>query len=343
MSKKYKALRISKEVGSGSKADSMSTREAEELAKVNVEILEVADTNKSEVIAAAKDADIILIGSVPIARWIIEAAPKCRAIITGSVGYDSIDVDAATDNNIIVVNNPAFEWCVEEVSNHATTLLLACAKKVKILDKLVTQGQWAEAKKAQKPMGSIYGQTLGIIGCGSIGRMVARKAHCFGLKLLGYDPYMERYLAKENGITLVNLPELLRESDYISAHPDLNKTSYHLMGEKEFKQMKPIAYFINTSRGKVIDEMALIKALEEKWIAGAGLDVFEKEPVDKDNPLLKMDNVILMPHSASYSDAAFARMPINVAKEAGRILNGKWPNNMVNKSVKPRVELIKES
>ena len=346
MIKKYKVLRISKEISSGSKViGNISRKEIEELAEVNAELVVVAGSEKNEVIAAVKDADIILVssGGIPITRWIMEAAPKCRAIITGSVGNDNIDVDAATDNNIIVVNDPAFEWCVEEVSNHAISLLLNCAKKLIMLDNLVKQGCWAEAKKVQPPMGSIYGQTLGIIGCGNIGRMTARKANCFGLKVLGYDPYVERFLVKENRITMVSLPELLKVSDYVSAHPDLNKSSYHLMGENEFKQMKLTAYFINTSRGKVVDEMALIKALEEKWIAGAGLDVFEKEPLDKDNPLLKMDNVIVSPHSASYSDVAFDRMPMNVMQEAKRILRGKWPNNMVNKSVKPRVELVKDN
>jgi len=166
----------------------------------------------------------------------------------------------------------------------ALTLLLALAKKVKILDKLVSQGRWSEAKKAQSPMGSIYGQTLGIVGCGAIGRMVARKAKCFGLNVIGYDPYIAQiYLAKENGITLMSLEDVLK-ADYISLHPDLNETSLHMINDKAFAQMKPSAYLINTSRGKVVDEAALVKALEEKRIAGAGLDVFENEPLSKDSP-----------------------------------------------------------
>ena len=340
MKRKYKALKIVKEgVSFPMAVINMNIKETEELAKVGVELMEVADTNKNDVIEAAKDADIIVRGGVPITRWIMEAAPKCRAIITGSVGFDNIDINAATDNNIIVVNNPASEWCIEEVSNHAITLLLACAKKLTMLDNLVKQGHWTEAKAAQSPMGTIYGQTLGLIGCGAIGRMTAKKAQCFDLKVLGYDPYVEKDLAKKNGITLVNLPELLKESDYVSVHTNLNEETLHLMDEKEFKQMKPNAYFINTSRGSIVNETALIKALEEKWIAGAALDVFNKEPVEQDNPLLKMDNVIALPHSGSYSDAAFSRMPINIAKEAWRVLSGRWPKNVVNKSVKPRVKL----
>jgi len=316
--------------------------EAKELAKVNAEIVGVACATEDEVITAAKDADVILSAGVQITRRVMEALPKCRALIIGGVGFDTTDVDAATDNSIIVVNNPSSQWCVEEVSNHAIALLLVCAKKLVFLNNYTKQCRWAEAKQAQGPMGSIYGQTLGLVGCGSIGRMTAKKAQCFSLKLLGYDPYVDKSLARENGITLVSLPELLKRSDFVSVHTFLNKETWHLIGEKEFKQMKPTAYFINTARGSVVDEAALIKALQEKWIAGAGLDVFEKEPINSDNPLLKMDNVVTIPHSASYSDAAFKWPRIIMLQEAVRVLSGRWPKNVVNKSVKPKVNLIKE-
>jgi lactate dehydrogenase-like 2-hydroxyacid dehydrogenase len=154
MAKKYKVLKVMK-VGSIIVGPGAATRENEEFAKVNAELVEIYDTNKNDVISAAKDADVILLGSVPVARWIIEAAPKCIAVMCQSVGYDLIDVKAATENNILVVNNPSFEWCIEEVSNHAITLLLDCAKKVMMLDAMVRQGRWAEAKKAQPWMGSM--------------------------------------------------------------------------------------------------------------------------------------------------------------------------------------------
>jgi len=266
--------------------------------------------------------------------------PGRQVIVRYGIGYDTVDVDAATDNNILVVNIPDF--CVEEVSNHAITLLLACAKKLVLMDSGTKQGRWGETKRAQSPMGSIYGQTLGLVGCGNIGRMTARKAQCFGLRTLGCDPYVDKSLVSEYGINLVGLPELLKESDFVSVHTPLNKETWHLIGEKEYKQMKPGAYFINTARGSVVDEVALIKALNEKWIAGAGLDVFEQEPVDPDNPLLKMDNVVVTPHSASYSDASFQRLRTCVGQEAARVLSGKWPRNVVNKTVKPKVNLVKE-
>ena len=313
--------------------------ETGELAKANAELVSADCATEDEMIEAAKDADAIITWGAQITRRVMEALPKCKVIVRYGVGFDTIDVDAATDNDILVVNVPDFCW--EEVSNHAITLLLACAKKLALLNDLTKQGLWAESKRAQAPMGSIYGQTLGIIGCGNIGRMTARKAQCFGLKILGYDPYVDKSLARESGITLVSLPELLKESDFVSVHTPLSEETWHLIGEKEFKQMKPTAYFINTSRGSVVDEPALIKALQEKWIAGAALDVFEKEPVDSDNPLLKMDNVVVTPHSASYSDVAFKRLRTSVGQEAARVLSGRWPKNVVNKTVKPKVNLAK--
>ena len=313
--------------------------ETEELAKANAELVSADCATEDEIIEAAKDADAIITWGAQITRRVMEALPKCKVIVRYGVGFDTIDVGAATDNDILVVNVPDFCW--EEVSNHAITLLLACAKKLALLNDLTKQGLWAESKQAQAPMGSIYRQTLGIIGCGNIGRMTARKAQCFGLKILGYDPYLDKSLARESGITLVSLPELLKESDFVAVHTLLNEETWHLIGEKEFKQMKPTAYFINTSRGSVVDEPALIKALQEKWIAGAALDVFEKEPVDSDNPLLKMDNVVVTPHSASYSDVAFKRLRTSVGQEAARVLSGRWPKNVVNKTVKPKVNLAK--
>ena len=334
---KYKIVAVGR--GGGS---TTAKEYAEELARVNAEFIETPARSEDEVIEAAKDADVIIIGIVSITRRIMENLPKCKAIMVPAVGYDSVDVDAATDNNIIVVNLPASVWCVEEVSNHAIMHLIACAKKLTMLHNLTRQGKWVEAKQAQPPMVSIHGQTLGLIGCGSIGRMAGRKAHCFGMKVIGYDPYVDKSLVEKDNITLVSLTELLKESDFVSVHTFLNEDTFHLMGEKEFKQMRPAAYFINTSRGKVVDEPALIKALQEKWIAGAGLDVFEKEPVDPANPLLKMDNVTVTPHDGSFSDVAWSLPQKIVLEEAIRVLSGRWPENAVNISVQPKVDLVKE-
>ena len=314
--------------------------ETEELAKVNAELVVAGCTGEDDIIATAQDADAILTVGAPMTRRVMENLPQCRVIVRYGIGYDTVDVEAATDNNILLVNIPDF--CFEEVSNHAIALLLAGAKKLVLLNKLVKEGRWMEAKQAQSPMGSVYGQICGIIGCGNIGRATARKAQCFGLKVLGYDPYVDKSLAEENGIALVELPELLHKADYVLVHTALTKETYYLIGEKQFKMMKPSAYFINTARGAVVDEPALIRALREKWVAGAGLDVFEKEPVDPENPLLRMDNVIVLPHSASYSDAAFIRLRQSVGRETARVLGGKWPKNVVNKTCRPKVDLRRE-
>jgi D-3-phosphoglycerate dehydrogenase / 2-oxoglutarate reductase len=309
--------------------------------KLDIEAVEIRPTNEEELIAVARDADAIMGGGPLLSRRVIASLLKCRIIVTYSVGFDGIDVEAATENGILVVNNPAREWCVEEVSNHAITLLLACAKKLVQLDTPMKQGRWMDARNILAPMAPIHGQTLGLVACGDIGRMTAKKAHAFNMQVIGYDPYLDKAQAKALDIELMGLPEMLGKADFVSVHAPLGKETFHLIGEREFKQMKPAAYFINTARGSIVDEVALVKALREKWIAGAGLDVFEQEPTPPDNPLLKMDNVIAIPHTASYSDAALATQPVNPANEVVRVLTGHWPKNIINKNVKPKFTLVK--
>ncbi len=311
--------------------------EQAELARVNADVVEAGWNTEDDIIEAARDVDAVLTDAAKMTRRVVESLARCRVIVSYGIGYDHIDVAAATDNGILVVNVPDF--CLEEVSNHAILLLLACAKKLALMNEGTKDGQWAECKRAQAPMGPIHGQTLGIAGCGHIGRLTARKAQCFGLGVIGYDPYLDGDKAAESGIELVALPRLLGDADYVSVHTPLNQETRHLIGEKELRQMKPGAYLINTSRGPVIDEAALVKALREGWIAGAGLDVFDKEPVDVENPLLRMENVIVTPHSAYYSDVSLQRLRTSVGQEAARVLSGKWPKNPVNRAVKPRVEL----
>ncbi|MFQ5827125.1 MAG: C-terminal binding protein, partial [Dehalococcoidia bacterium] len=237
---------------------------------------------------------------------------------------------------IVIANVPDF--CMEEVSNHAMMMLLACAKKLVRLNAWVKEGHWGRG--LLKPMGAIHGQTLGLVACGNIGRATAVKARAFNMEVLGYDPFIDPGVPRASGIEMVDLPELLERSDYVSLHTPLTPESRHLMGEKELQLMKPSAFLINTSRGPVVDQGALIKALQEGWIAGAGLDVFEREPIDPDSPLLKMDNVIVTPHTASYSDAAFDELHRRVAEEMVRVLTGHWPLHLVNPAVRKKVRLL---
>jgi D-3-phosphoglycerate dehydrogenase / 2-oxoglutarate reductase len=315
--------------------------ERAELNKVNAELVEAVINNEDDIIAAAKDADAIITTYAPLTRKVFENLPKLLVAVRYGIGYDNIDVEAATDNNVIVVNIP--DYCYDEVSNHAIVLLLTCAKKIVQQNNLVKQGRVGEVQQILPPMGAINGQTLGLVGCGHIARVTAKKAQCFGLKTIGYDPYLDKKVAAAAGITLVSLSELLKEADYVSVHALLNAETRHLISEKELRQMKPTAYIINTARGPVIDEAALVKALREKWIAGAGLDVVEKEPVTADNPLTRLDNVIITPHSAYYSDVSSKRLKTSVGQEAARVLSGYWPKNYVNKTVRPKKELKKQN
>jgi len=311
--------------------------ELEELEKINTKVVLSTCKTEDEVIEAARGADAILSVFSPLTRHVIETLQDCKVIVRYGIGVDNIDVEAATEHNIVVANVPDF--CFEEVSNHVMALLLACAKKLAILNNNTRQGRWGHFPA---PMGPIHGQVLGLVGCGNIGQAVAKKAQCFSLRILGYDPYIGESVAREHGITLVSLPELLKESDFVSVHTPLTKETRHIIGENEFRLMKPSAYFINTARGAVVDEQALIKALREKWIAGAGLDVFEKEPIDPNNPLLKMDNVVVTPHCASYSDASFSLLRRRVGEAAASVLSGRWPRSVVNKTVKPKINLVRK-
>lgn len=310
-----------------------------ELAKSDLKLECVNATTEDEIIEAGKDADVILTRAAKMSRYVIERLPKLQAIVRYGIGYDTIDLDGATDNGVMAVNVPDF--CYEEVSNHAIGMLLICARKLAHQSNTMKNVGYVEARNLLAPTGSITGQTLGIIGCGNIGRMVALKAKVFGLNIIGYDPHVDTKLTDAAGITLKSLQEILKESDYFTLHPFLWHETFHILSEKEFKMMKPTAYVINTSRGPVIDQKALIKALQEKWISGAGIDVFEKEPIDLDDPLLKMDNVILTPHTAFYSDASDKRVRTCVAQEAARVFHGHLPKNVVNKEVKPKANLTK--
>jgi D-3-phosphoglycerate dehydrogenase len=336
MAVEQKGLKV-KRIDKGSTLDPV-TVENIALAKANLTVERVNAATEGEVVAAAKDTDIILTRYAQMSRSVVEKLPKLQAIIRYGIGYDTIDVDAATDNKVIVVNVPDF--CYEEVSNHALGMLLMLTRKLMLQSNTLKKDGWKPAYSLITPMGSVTGQTLGIIGCGHIGRIVARKAQCFGMNVIGYDPHVDTKLTDEAGIKLKSLPEVMKESDYISCNPLLWNETFHIVGEKEFKMMKPTGFIVNTSRGPVIDQLALVKALKEKWIAGAGIDVFEKEPIAPDDPLLKMDNVILTPHTAFYSDASDIRVRTSVAQEAVRIALGHLPKNIVNKGVKPKVNLL---
>ncbi len=256
---------------------------------------------------------------------------RCQGLVSFGHGYDHLDLDAATKHGVILANTASFG--TEEVSTHAIMHFLVCSRKFVLHDKLVKSGEWT--RKNLAPMGHVAGQVFGIVGLGDIGRAVARKAKAFGLRVVAYDPYVASWDALEYGVEMVDsLEELCRRSDYISVHVYLNEETRHLISRAQFAVMKPTAYVINCARGGVVDEAALIEALQLHQIAGAGLDVFEKEPVDPDNPLLKMDNVSVTNHYASYSEIAWERAQTQLGEEAVRIATGMWPLSLINPDVR---------
>jgi D-3-phosphoglycerate dehydrogenase len=282
------------------------------------------------VIEALRDADAVIIAASPMTRAVMSACEGLKVVVRTGVGYDVIDVPAATDLGVIVVNVPDI-W-VREVANHALALLLAFNRKIITLDRNVHGGAWGGGVPGAFT-GSIHGETVGIVGLGNIGSAFARRIAAFETTVIAHDPYVDDAHFKKLGVERVSLEELAARADYVSVHTLLNDETRHLIGEKFFARMKPNAVLINTSRGPVVDEAALTRALQEKRLAGAALDVWEKEPADKDNPLLKMDNVIATPHAAYFSSPAVAQVPKRCGEEVARVLTGQRPLHVVNPEV----------
>ena len=286
--------------------------------------------DEADLIAKARDADALIIASSPVTREVLSALEGLQVVVRTGVGYDVIDVPAATELGVIVVNVPDI-W-VREVANHAMALLLAWNRKIATLDRQVKTGVWSAGIPGPHT-GALHGETVGIVGLGNIGSAFARRAAAFELKVIAHDPYVEPARFAALGVERVSLEELAARSDYVSIHTLLNAETRHLIGEAFFRRMKPTALLINTSRGPVVDEQALIRALQDKRLAGAALDVWEREPVAADHPLLGLDTVLATPHAAYFSSAAVAQVPRRCGEEVARVLTGQRPLNVVNPEV----------
>lgn len=279
-----------------------------------------------EWLAAVADADVLIVRRWHIRRDALEAGRRLRGVVTTGVGVEKIDIAAATELGIAVANSPGNAIAVAEA-----TMLLAMAVCKQLLP-------WVEATRAGKTPDSrlhgieLYGKTLGLVGLGRIGRHVAGLARAFGMEVLAYDPYVQSSDVAE----LVSLEELLRRSDFVSLHPVLTPETYHMIGREQFALMKPTAYLINTSRGAVVDEQALVEALERGQIAGAGLDVFEVEPPPPDHPLLRMPNVVATPHALPRTEEAYRRCAEMTEQNVLALLDGRLPPYLVNRNVRWR-------
>ncbi len=304
--------------------------EMEGLAGLDAEIVE-GPTDEAGFIAAARDADALYAKGIKITKPIIDSLTKCRAIVLGSVGVDSVDVAAATARGIPVTNCP--DTFIEEVADHAMTLLLAGFRRVIEQDRMVREGRWREGRPALLQIPRLMGQTLGFIAFGHVARAVARRARGFGLRMMAYDPFIEELVMPDYGVLPATLEDVLAQSDFISMHAPATPEAEGMLMEKHFRQMKKTAIFINTGRGPTVQEAGLIKALQEGWIAHAALDVLEIEPPGNNNPILGMQNVTLSAHTASASARFDPARKRHVGRELGLVLAGKWPMSCVNPSV----------
>ena len=294
---------------------------------------------EDEIISHARDADAV-IGVVtyqPFTRRVLKALENCRILAGIAVGFEMVDLEAATECGMVVTNVP--DYGIDEVSGMAITLMLGSGNKLLQVDKAVKERQVCFARDREalldivRPKFRMRNQTLGIVGLGRIGTASALKARGLGMRVMAYDPYVLGPVMESRGVKPVDLDTLLRESDFISLHTPLTPETSNMIGYEEFKKMKPTCYFINTARGGCVDQAALIRALQEGLIAGAGIDVTVDEPIAADNPLITMPNVILTGHSAWYSNSADFEIFYKPMTQVVAALKGEWPVYAVNPEV----------
>jgi D-3-phosphoglycerate dehydrogenase len=313
------------------------------LIKLGVEVEKTFCATEQELIATCSEADGIIALGIRItpgyvfSTRVIDNLKKCRLIALTGIGYDNVDIAAATEKGICVANNPYY--CLEEVSDHTMALILACARKFYQLLPDVKSGKWStqpDYLSALKPLHRLSGQALGLIGFGNIARTLVPKAKAFGFRIITYAPHVPDNLFKTFRVESVGLDQLLEESDFVSMHTALTPETRHMMGLLQSKKMKRTSYFINTARGELVDETALYTALSQGLIAGAGLDVLESEPPSQDNPLLKLNNVLVTGHFAYYSEESREELFRWPWKEVARVLRGQWPLGLISAQVKER-------
>lgn len=305
------------------------------LAEIGAELL-VAETGEAdELIDLAPRADAVLTNWKRVPPEALDAAPGCLVVSRFGVGLDNIPVDHATQLGILVTNVPDF--CLQEVSDHALALVLACARRIVPFARSTRSGTWS--LELGRGLPRLAEQTLGLVGFGNIARTLAPKAQGAGLRVLAYTPRSTLGTLPDGTVITNDLDELLAASDYVSLHAPSTPATVGLIGEEELRRMKPAAYLVNTSRGALVDEEALARALREGWIAGAALDVLAQEPPPADHPLLALDNVIITPHAAFYSETAIAELETKAARNVADVLSGTLPETVVNPSVLERANL----
>ena len=297
--------------------------------QINKELLVRPCKTQAELVRNVCEAEAIMTTSTPFSQRVINKLENCRVIVRCGIGVDTIDLAAATKKHIYVANTPGFY--ANEVADHAIALLLALSRKICLLNQLVRKGRYDFSRI--QPVYRVDEKTVGLIGFGSIGRAIFEKMKGFHVQGLAYDPYVSGDSLTYSDLEMVELDQLLLESDFVSVCCPLTSETRGLLGEEQFKMMKRTAFVINTARGGIIDETALAKALCNGWIAGAGLDVLLDEPARKSNPLLESENVVVTPHVAWYSEESLRSMSREAAEEICRVFSGELPRNLVNREL----------
>ncbi len=285
--------------------------------------------SESELLRLAPAADGILTCWKIVNGNVIRLAGRCLSIGRFGIGLDNIDVQGATEAGILVTNVPAY--CVDEVSDHAMALLLSCVRKIAFYDRNIKSGVYD--LQAGTPLYRLRDKTLGIVGFGKIGKSLSAKARAFGLNIIVFDPYANPAVMTESNVEQVAFPELIERSDFISVHVPLSSETSRLFNYEVFHAMKPTSVVVNTSRGDVIDSKALLAALKEGLIAGAGLDVLSDEPPRGDDQLTRHPNVVVTPHAAFNSEESLLELRKSAALQMADVLSGRLPQNIVNAEV----------
>jgi len=307
--------------------------EAVELARRGVEFHyhQLKFAPLADIVAATRDADVVIVNMVPVTPDLIAGWERCKLVIRHGVGYDNVDVAALERVGIPVCYIP--DYCVEEVAEHAIALILACARRLltsqHVLEESSARGRWDFNPVI--PIYRVLGKTLGIIGCGRIGSRVYQRLASFGFNFLICDPYLTAERKRELGIEVVNHETVFRNADFITLHTPLTSETRHMINAGTLAEMKPTTYVINTSRGPVVDAAALAEAVRNHVIAGAAIDVYDREPPPPDHPLFGLPNVILTPHLAWYAEEGGWRIRELIILEIDRFLAG-LPPRFVAKS-----------
>jgi D-3-phosphoglycerate dehydrogenase len=302
----------------------------EELARSRGAALTLASCRtEDDVIAAAAGADGILVQYAPITARVLDALPGLRAIGRYGVGVDTVDVDAATARGVAVCNVP--DYGTEDVSDHAIALALTLARGVAQLDRRMRSGEHSLAPV--RPLHRTATRVFGIVGLGLIGSATARKARGIGYTVIGYEPRLTPGSVTPDGVEVVAFEDLLARADVVSLHVPLNTETHHLIDDGTLAAMKPGAVLVNTCRGGVVDTAAVVAALESGRLAGAGLDVFEQEPLPDGHPLLGLGNAVLTPHAAWYSEESYGELKSRTLENVLDVCSGNVPRNILNPKV----------